>query len=539
MELFTAAHAFEWIGVTILFTTLFFLCSFKLLGGLQQAGYSTRKLFAWLKRKDNLVFTTLSLLSFILVLSSAVLALCFSFVKDSGFISLCAFLFFCIAYFLADRKYALKVKIVKTARFLRLTALYLIFLFLFVGAFTVGFTCAFWSIPHPLAAICRYIPMGLFIFALPVVLAVANFFDKLFEVPHNARYLRRAEKTMASCPNVIKIGITGSYGKTSVKHILSCVLGERYRVLMTPASYNTPMGIARCVNGVDFSSYDLFLAEMGARNKGDIEELCDLVMPDYSVITGICPQHLQSFGSVEDIVAAKGEILYGTAKGAVLGNDEYTLRLYDNSPVETLIAGQEVRVTDVVADTNSTRFTLWVENEKRTVSTRLLGEHTADNMCLAATLAYFLDFSIDEIVRGLEKTEPIPHRLQPVYAGGVAILDDSYNSNVKGAEDAVAMLKKFTGRHFIVTPGLVELGIIEEEENKKLGGRLVGLDRVILVGDTLVSVVKKGYLEGGGEPEKLAVVPTLDDAQKLLKEELQTGDAVLFLNDLPDVCNII
>ena len=539
MELFTTAHAFEWIGVTLLFTTLFFLCSFKLLGGLQQAGYSTRKLFSWLRRKDNLVFTSLSLLSFILILSSAVLALCFSFVKDSAFVSLGAFLFFCIAYYLADRKYALKVKIVKTARFLRLSVVYLVLLFLTAGAFTVGLTCAFWSIPYPLAAICRYIPMGFFVFALPVILAVANFLDKLYENPHNARYLRRAEKTMASCPKVVKIGITGSYGKTTVKHILASVLSERYRVLMTPASYNTPMGIARCVNNADFSSYDLFLAEMGARHKGDIEELCDLVMPDYSIITGICPQHLQSFGSVEDIVAAKGEILYGTAKGAVLGNDEYTLKLYDNSPVETLIAGQEVRVSDVEADPNGTRFILWIEGERRPVSTRLLGEHTADNMCIAATLAYLLDFSIDEIVRGLEKTQPVAHRLQPLCTGGITILDDSYNSNIKGAEDAVAMLKKFGGRHFIVTPGLVELGILEEKENKKLGEQLVGLDRVVLVGDTLVSVVKKGYLEGGGDPEKLVTVPTLNDAQTLLKEELQTGDAVLFLNDLPDVCNII
>ena len=143
----------------------------------------------------------------------------------------------------------------------------------------------------------------------------------------------------------------------------------------------------------------------------------------------------------------------------------------------------------------------------------------------------------DEIVRGIEKLEPIPHRLQLIENNGIYILDDGYNCNPKGAEDALSALSRFAGRKCVVTPGIVECGILEEKINGELGAKLAekGFDKVILVGNTLVGAVQKGYIEANGKAEALALVPTLDAAQKLLSEYLQTGDAVLFLNDLPDV----
>ena len=120
-------------------------------------------------------------------------------------------------------------------------------------------------------------------------------------------------------------------------------------------------------------------------------------------------------------------------------------------------------------------------------------------------------------------------------SGGVNILDDGYNSNVKGARAALGVLQLFGGAKIVVTPGLVELGVLEEKENYELGKALVGLDFVILVGDTLVTPVKKGYLENGGDEGKLRVKPTLAAAQEEIKTIISAGDTVLFLNDLPDV----
>ena len=116
-------------------------------------------------------------------------------------------------------------------------------------------------------------------------------------------------------------------------------------------------------------------------------------------------------------------------------------------------------------------------------------------------------------------------------------MDYSYNSNVEVANDAVYVLRLFGGKRYVVTPGLVELGQIEEEANAALGALFVGLDGVILVGETLVLAVREGYLNAGGEAAKLRVVATLAQAQKILAEELTAGDSVLFLNDLPDIYN--
>ena len=171
------------------------------------------------------------------------------------------------------------------------------------------------------------------------------------------------------------------------------------------------------------------------------------------------------------------------------------------------------------------------------VHSKLLGAHNAANIALAAAMAFKLGFTKEEIAEGISKIDYVPHRLQPYEANGVTILDDAYNSNVRGAAAAVDVLRLFGGRKFVVTPGLVELGVLEEEENLRLGERLAGLDRVILVGATLVNAVKKGYAAAGGDAEKLTVVPTLEKAQDLLSQELREGDTVLFLNDLPDIYN--
>ena len=171
------------------------------------------------------------------------------------------------------------------------------------------------------------------------------------------------------------------------------------------------------------------------------------------------------------------------------------------------------------------------------MKTVLLGKMAAENIRLAIHIALELGMTADEILRGVEKIRQIPHRLQLIESNGVYILDDGYNCNPKGAEEAIEALKRFSSRRFVVTPGIVECGILEEKINGELGAKLAaaGFDKTILVGNTLVEAVKKGYENAGGDVSAVVKVETLDKAQKLLKEILQEGDAVLFLNDLPDV----
>ena len=182
-------------------------------------------------------------------------------------------------------------------------------------------------------------------------------------------------------------------------------------------------------------------------------------------------------------------------------------------------------------------FKMKLYGESIEFKTALLGKMAAENIRLAVMLCVELGMTADEIICGVEKLQPVPHRLQLLHSNGIYILDDGYNCNPKGAEEALKALSRFSGRKCLVTPGIVECGILEEKINGELGAKIAGFgfEKVILVGNTLVTCVKKGFESAGGDMQTLTVAESLDKAQAILKEYLQDGDAVLFLNDLPDV----
>lgn len=533
----------EYAGVASGAAVLYALCAGRSLGALQQAGYNGSKYAAWVRRKGNMVRSRGTLLAFLIALSSLVLGICFSFAGEwAAYVALFPVPLFCILFCAADRR-ALKVPLVRTARAKRILALDFFLLLLAAAALVLGAN-ALYRLVWPqvgLVGHLRYLPLAVLPLLFPEILRLANALEKPFSSAKNRRYLAAAKKKLLAAP-CVKIGITGSCGKTSVKNFLTGILGGRYRVFATPASYNTPLGIAKAIEDVDLTQYDYFIAEMGARHKGDIAELCELVRPDHCIVTGICPQHLETFGTVEGIVAAKGEILRGTKPGgfAVIGQDEYTARLDPAAAgLKKVAVGEhgEFGAFDVHCSPAGIEFKLAMGILQMPVRSRLLGAHNAQNIALAAALASKLGVEKEEIASAVAGLDFVPHRLQPLEAGGVVVLDDAYNANVRGAAAALDVLRLFGGRKFVVTPGLVELGVLEESENAALGERMVGLDRILLVGSTLVTAVRKGYLAAGGIEERVSVHPTLDAAKEALAQELMPGDTVLFLNDLPDIYN--
>ena len=196
--------------------------------------------------------------------------------------------------------------------------------------------------------------------------------------------------------------------------------------------------------------------------------------------------------------------------------------------------GRDFDAEDVQLSLDGTRFTLRLPDGRVPVEIPVLGRHAAEDAALAAALCHTLGMTAEEIAAGIRRVAPVPHRLERKDANGLIILDDGYNCNPEGAKNAVEVLRLAKGRKAVVTPGIVELGQLEEKVNMELGASLVGLDLVLLVGETLVLDVRNGYLEAGGDAEKLRIVPTLEAAQTALAEELAAGDCVLFLNDLPD-----
>ncbi|MDE6613078.1 MAG: UDP-N-acetylmuramoyl-tripeptide--D-alanyl-D-alanine ligase [Clostridia bacterium] len=520
----------ECIALAVVLAVMLSLAAYKPLGVLQSSGYSGKKFFKWVKKKGNLALERLALLALCCVLCCGVASLCFSFTGEwAAVIGMVPVVVLMTVYCIADTKIALRSSVTHTPRLNRLYVVLFVVLVLvsYIAVTLLNFADEVWG--NDVFSYLRYCPVGLLPLLLFPLMAFANLIAKIYEVPHNGKFIKSAKAKLKNSDIKI-IGITGSYGKTSTKFILNSLLSRKYRVLCTPRSHNTPVGIALAVNNAKLEDYDIFIAEMGARHIGDIAELCEICPPDVSLITGICGQHLETFKTFSNVVKAKGEILDATKEHAVIAEDCYDL--FAEHPVAKSRCSC---VTDIECTAEGTVFTLTLGGESRRVKCKLLGAHSARNIALAAEAAYAVGMTVEEIAGAVEEIEYIEHRLQLIKSGGVNILDDGYNSNVKGAAAAIEVLKLFGGRKIAVTPGLVELGVMEEEENFNLGKKLVGLDFVILVGDTLVTAVKRGYVQGGGEEAKLIIKPTLAAAQEALKEYLHDGDTVLFLNDLPDV----
>ena len=520
----------ECVLIALCFGALLTMSSTKLLGALQEFGYSGRKLLRWARKRNNMSFERLALLGMLCALSCAIVSLCFSFAGQwAALVGLVPYAVFFGVYIYADGKIALRVPAVRTRRFRRLEVV--LFLVCAIASYIIitllNFAAEVWG--SPVFDALRYCPLAVMPLLLLPLICAANGIAKIYEVPHNRTYIRKATEKLAAS-GITVVGITGSYGKTSTKNILAAMLGKKFRVLSTPRSHNTPIGISLAVNANDLSEYDVFIAEMGARNVGDISELCAICPPDYSLITGICAQHLETFESLENIIKAKGEILSATRKKAFIASD--CSQYFKDSPCLAEVCNC---VSDIDADCGGTQFTLTLGGKSVRVHTRLLGAHCAYNIGIAACLAFEMGVDLADIAAAAEELEFVEHRLQLTTVNGINILDDGYNANVKGARAALDVLHSFGGRKLIVTPGIVELGILEESENREFGKLLAGLDCVILVGDTLVAPVKEGYAEAGGDPEKLLLRETLKDAQAELKKMLEPGDTVLFLNDLPDI----
>lgn len=520
------------VVASVVSACLFCTCTFKMVGAMQQAGYKNGTFWRWLRRKDNLQYNRLAVFALCLGLSTAIVSLCFSFLGVAWALAVSAlpFTVLTLLFCYAEGKYALKVKTVRTNRLCRLFGAYLFFVALagYLLIALLGFLKE-WN-GSSLYGLVAYVPFAVMPLLLPALLCAANGVMSLFENAHNKKFVQRAAAVLSE-REIIRVGVVGSYGKTSVKNILKTLLSEKYTVVETPASFNTPVGIAKTVCSPEFAGKEVFIAEMGARKAGDVSALCDLVKPDYAAFTGVCEQHIQTFGSLENVWREKSEILRCGAKKIVCGRG-----LRDRvEESENVTFACETK--DVQTALTGTRFLLDLDGEEIAVDTKLLGEGGVENIAIAATLAKEMGLTAAEIARGIAKLQPVPHRLQLIENNGVYILDDGYNCNIVGAKAALSVLSAHTGRKCVVTPGIVECGILEEELNGELGKALAAAnaDLVILVGQTLVQAVKDGYLLAGGDKAKLQSAHTLAEAQTALAEWVGAGDAVLFLNDLPDV----
>jgi UDP-N-acetylmuramoyl-tripeptide--D-alanyl-D-alanine ligase len=360
-------------------------------------------------------------------------------------------------------------------------------------------------------------------------------------------YINDARRILAG-RDLIRIGITGSYGKTSCKFILGTILAEKYNVLVPPASYNTPMGLTRVVREQLKNSHQVFIAEMGARHVGDIRELCGLVHPKYGLLTSVGPQHLETFGTIENIAKTKYELIEGLPEDGCAffpADNEICRDLYEKTTIEKHLFGVDydgaaaARAENIRCGSFGSRFDLLIGEERIACETRLLGKHNIANIVGCACVAHRLGLTPAQIRLGIRKLQPVEHRLQLLpTAGGVTVIDDAFNANPSGVRAAMEVLSAFEGRKIVVTPGLVELGEREAEENRAFGRVMAGVaDIVFLVGPKHTKPIYDGLVESGFSENAIQVFRSLSEASEALWKLAKPGDVVIFENDLPDNYN--
>lgn len=375
-----------------------------------------------------------------------------------------------------------------------------------------------------------------------LLIALSALCAQPMETQINRQFLNDAKRRLDAQPKLIRIGITGSYGKTSTKFLLRDILSVKYNVLATPSSFNTPMGVTRVIREQLTGAHQVFIAEMGARHVGDIRELVELVHPTIGLLTSVGPQHLDTFGSIERVRDTKYELIEGLPRDgkAVFARDGAICEeLYARCPLACkVMPGDLIAAGEMACGPWGTRFVLEDREtgEKRQVETRLLGEHSIANLLLCCTAAKLLGMNLSEIAQGVARCQPVEHRLELLSGGsGVSIIDDAFNANPVGARAALRVLKDFPGRRIIVTPGMVELGGEEDQFNRSFGEQMAqSVDMAILVGKKHTQPIVDGLISSGFAQENIHVVGSLEESTKLLHTMMKAGDVVLYENDLPD-----
>jgi UDP-N-acetylmuramoyl-tripeptide--D-alanyl-D-alanine ligase len=381
-----------------------------------------------------------------------------------------------------------------------------------------------------------------------LIVIAANVINSPVEKSISRYYFNDAEKRIREMPNLKVVGITGSYGKTSTKHILNTVLSAKFNVLMTPESYNTKLGVTRTIREQLKPIHEIFIAEMGAKQKNDIQEICDLVHQKYGVLTAIGPQHLETFKTLENIQRTKFELIESLPADGVgfLNKDDANIMSYRHSAKARLVyygieaEDLDYRAEDVAYHAKGVTFKVVKRDGSSAVfESRLLGRFNIYNILAAVALGSEMGIDMAKMAAAVKKAMPVKHRLElSQRPGSVTVIDDSFNSNPSGSKMALEVLGGMPGKRILVTPGMVELGDKEYELNKAFGGYAAeACDFIILVGEKQTKPIQDGLAEAQYPPDRMYIAKNFNDAVQKMNAVTEQGSFILFENDLPDTYN--
>jgi UDP-N-acetylmuramoyl-tripeptide--D-alanyl-D-alanine ligase len=393
-----------------------------------------------------------------------------------------------------------------------------------------------------------YLILGLIAYLNNLYILLAVLINTPIESLVGLYFKQKAINKIRDMKNLKVVGITGSYGKTSSKNILNDILNVKYNSMPSPKNYNTPNGLMITINNFLDKFTDVFIAEMGACQEHDIEELCDLVHPKYGIITKIGLAHLATFKTRENIQKTKFELIESLPKdgiGILNADDPWqkSYKIKNNCQIKWIGIENDadVMAKNITLSPEGTKFDCFFKGDEKPYKfeTKLLGYANVYNILAGIALGKEFGMTIEQLQAGVSHVTAVEHRLELKKKGDITFIDDAYNSNPTGAKMALDVLKLMPGKHIVVTPGMVELGSEEYAKNKEFGLQIAtSADEVILVGEAKTKPIQDGLKEANFNPEKIHIINDVLKAFELvqsLKDKETTY--VLLENDLPDIFN--
>ena len=329
-------------------------------------------------------------------------------------------------------------------------------------------------------------------------------------------FVKKAEKKLKKMEHMVVIGVTASYGKTSIKNYIAHILSAKYTTYATPRSVNTFGGVLKDINDDLPEDTEIYIVEMGARGRGDIAEISEFVNPHLAIVGKIGSAHIEYFGNLENIRNTKMEILKS--------NRLQEAWVHDSAKVkpEKIIHSFGKEISNIKATLDGLDFDM----EGESYHVNILGSFNAMNIAVAIKVAKALDMDDNIIKKQLETLKPTPHRLQRMDAGGKVIIDDSFNGNIEGMLEGFSLASTYNGRKVLITPGLVEVDDSFNEEVAKKADEV--FDLIIVTGD-----LNYGIFRDCIDDSKLLKLESKDKMQEMLIEHTKVGDLILFANDAP------
>lgn len=512
-----------------LFVIVYAALKFKVeLHKFQQNSYRNERFWKYLKGGD--LFQKIRLAEYF----SLVVGIVGLLFQDKFVYFLTPFALVLLYYVYYNKTYKPKVKFNFTARAKRLY-------FTTFGLFFVFGELGFLLTKSENAALLTCLGVTVFSYLL---LMLSNIVLKPVEKRINNWYINDAKRILSEHKDLIIVGITGSYGKTSTKHFLEKILSEKYNVLMTPGSFNTTMGVVRTIREYLKPTHQVFICEMGAKQINDIKEICDIVHPTIGILSSVAEQHLDTFKTIENVRKTKFELIDSLpSDGLAILNGDYEIikNTPKTKPTEYFSTDNDTNdysAKNIKFSPQGTDFELYHFDEKiADLSTPLLGIYNISNIISAVVCALRLGLTVQQIKFGVHKLQAVEHRME-IKAGpnGVVIIDDAFNSNPKGAKMALEILSQFTDcKRIVITPGIIELADRQDFYNGELGKQIAqSADLAILVGKEQTKAIYSGLKAANYPEDKIYVATGLQDAATFAYSQAVSGDVLLFENDLPD-----